>query len=186
MSAWNAAGTWEERGHTDWARARLEALLCVEHDGFIVADAAAAGFVGGGDDEGGDVRARVTSVKSCEGDASGVMIRGKPKHGVDFELKLDWSATFACEGGASGDDDEDSDGEAPKAIKVKGTIVVPEASRDVAEDEECYFEVKVDDRKPEHKTKEDMCVKVLKAHGEAFLVKALKTLDAELRERASS
>jgi hypothetical protein len=22
ISAWNAAGTWEERGHTDWARAR--------------------------------------------------------------------------------------------------------------------------------------------------------------------
>ena len=163
----------------------------MEHGVFVIDDAARAGFVGarggGGEDESDDVVvARVERATSCEGDASVVMIRGKPKHGFDFELKLDWSATFACEVGASGDDDEDSDGEAPKAIKVKGTIVVPEASRDVAEDEECYFEVKVDDRKPEHKTKEDMCVKVLKAHGEAFLVKALKTLDAELRERASS
>ena len=27
LSSWNQAGTWEERGHTDWAKARVEELV---------------------------------------------------------------------------------------------------------------------------------------------------------------
>ena len=158
----------------------------MEHGVFVIDDAARAGFVGarggGGEDESDDVVvARVERATSCEGDASVVMIRGTPKHGFDFELKLAWSASFVR---ARGGDDDDGDGDEDEVVKVNGVVVVPEASRDGADDEECYFEVKVEDGKVEHKDKEDMCVKVLKARGEAFLVKMLKTLDAELRERA--
>ena len=108
ISAWNAAGTWEERGHTDWARARLETLV-VERGKFDL-DGAFAGVV-----------ARVVGVKKCEGDASVVMIRGKPRHGFDFETTLEWRASFAEE---DGEDGEDEDGD-EAAVEVQGTIHIP-------------------------------------------------------------
>ena len=145
ISAWNAAGTWEERGHTDWARARLETLV-VERGKFDL-DGAFAG-----------VAARVIGVKKCEGDASVVMIRGKPRHGFDFETTLEWRASFA-EKKEDGDDDDDDD---EAAVEVQGTIHIPEFSRDCAEGEECAFEIKVENRKKEHREREDACYAALK------------------------
>ena len=168
ISAWNAAGTWEERGHTDWARARLETLV-VERGKFDL-DGAFAG-----------VAARVIGVKKCEGDASVVMIRGKPRHGFDFETTLEWRASFA-EKKEDGDDDDDDD---EAAVEVQGTIHIPEFSRDCAEGEECAFEIKVENRKKEHREREDACYAALKKRCEEFIVGVLRQIDDELCERAS-
>ena len=161
ISAWNAAGTWEERGHTEWARARV-AALAREGGAFDL------------DGEFRGVRVEIVDVKKCEGDASVVMIRGKPRHGFDFELTLKWKASFP------GESEED------EAVEIKGTIHVPEFSRDGAADEECVYEVKVDDRKSEHAKREDACVSTLKKRCESFLVRTLKQIDKELFERASA
>lgn len=176
ISAWNSAGTWEERGHTAWAKARLEALV-VERGEFRL----------GGAHEGTTVR--VDGVKKCEGDASVVMIRGKPRHGFDFETTLTWTAVFPAEDKADEEDTEDgSDGDEDDdgGIEIKGTIHVPEASRECAEDEECQFEIKVEDRKAERRDKEDACYAAVKKGAEDFLVDILKTIDAELAERAKA
>jgi len=164
-SKWNAAGTFEEKDVGRWARDRLDAL--VRERGTFAVDVDVAGGRRRGE-------ARVTRASKCEGEATIVVIRGKPKHGFDFEVELEWCATF---------ESEDDEGEGT-TTSVKGTVSVPEASRDGAASEECFFEVKVNDRKAEHRDKEEACVRALKARGEAFLVSVLKTLDAELRERA--
>lgn len=132
---------------------------------------------GGAFDLDGDfrgVRVEIVGVKKCEGDASVVMIRGKPRHGFDFELTLTWKASFA------GESEEEDD------VEIKGTIHVPEFSRDGAADEECACEIKVDDRKSEHSKRENACVSTLKKRCESFLVETLKKIDKELFERASA
>lgn len=164
ISAWNAAGTWEERGHTIWAKARIEELV-TENGTFELV---------GGNGIDADARVRIVGVKSCEGDASVVMIRGKPRRGFDFELTLNWEAAFA-----SGGDDDEQD------VIIKGTVHVPEFSRDGVEDEECACEVKVSDRNSEHAPRENTCVATLKKRCEDFLVRTLMTIDSELEERAS-
>lgn len=133
---------------------------------------------GGAFDLDGDfrgVRVEIVGVKKCEGDASVVMIRGKPRHGFDFELTLTWKASFASE---SEEEEED--------VEIKGTIHVPEFSRDGAADEECACEIKVDDRKSEHSKRENACVSTLKKRCESFLVETLQKIDKELFERASA
>ncbi|KXZ56283.1 hypothetical protein GPECTOR_1g248 [Gonium pectorale] len=69
-SAWNAAGTFEERGATSWAKGRLTELI----RGLPSGDVA------------------VTDVNSCEGEANIFIVRGKKRCGFDFELQLAWKA----------------------------------------------------------------------------------------------
>jgi activator of HSP90 ATPase len=109
------------------------------------------------------------------------MIRGKPRHGFDFETTLEWRASFAEE---DGEDGEDEDGD-EAAVEVQGTIHIPEFSRDCAEDEECAFEIKVENRKKEHREREDACYAALKKSCEEFIVGVLRQIDDELCERAS-
>ncbi|GFR47177.1 hypothetical protein Agub_g8870, partial [Astrephomene gubernaculifera] len=71
-SAWNAAGTFEERNASAWAKARLKELLV----GLRLA--------------GGEVE--VLDVNSCEGEANIFLVRGKKRCGFDFELQLAWKA----------------------------------------------------------------------------------------------
>ena len=100
-------------------------------------------------------KVEIVGVKKCEGDASVVMIRGKPRHGFDFETTLEWRATFEAEREKSDaeDDDDDDDG----SVEVCGTISIPEFSRDCAEDEECGYEIQFNSRKSELRTREDAC-----------------------------
>ncbi|GLI65481.1 hypothetical protein VaNZ11_009019 [Volvox africanus] len=72
-SAWNAAGTFEERGATPWAKFRLTELILNREL------------------PGGDVT--VVDVNSCEGEANIFIVRGKKRCGFDFELQLAWKAT---------------------------------------------------------------------------------------------
>ena len=56
-SSWNKAGTWEERGHTDWAKARVNELLIGKSIAVMTAGATAA----------------IKTVKTFTGDATVVM-----------------------------------------------------------------------------------------------------------------
>ena len=72
--------------------------------------------------KGGGGVAVVKEVKTFKGDATVVMVRGKPRHGFDFDVTLAWECTF------------EGDGEDVKP--VKGTVHIPEASRDTVDDDE--------------------------------------------------
>jgi len=73
-SAWNAAGTWEDRDMSSWAHERLKSLF--------------------GDFElvlGDDCKARITTVSKVDGDASIVYTRGKRKIGYELSFTADFS-----------------------------------------------------------------------------------------------
>jgi tetratricopeptide (TPR) repeat protein len=89
-SAWNKAGTWEEKDVTKWAKETLEQTL-----------------LGGAQDDNASTRGRAvytlplssaapnatvttTSVKILSGHASVATVRGKKRYLYDFALKLDW------------------------------------------------------------------------------------------------
>lgn len=69
-SAWNQAGTFEERCVTAWSKDRLKGLL--------------AGLSKGA--------ARILDLTSISGDANIWLVRGKKRCGFDFELTLTWQA----------------------------------------------------------------------------------------------
>lgn len=153
LSSWNTAGTWEERTHTKWAEARVADLLVT---GDAVAETNAA-------------RVALTSVKKIQGDATVVMVRGKPRHGFDFALTLTFECVFTK-------DD----------VTIKGTASVPEASRDAVEDERVDFVVDVDEKKTERRSMEDAAVSLVKKSLEPVLLRAFGILDSELKQRAES
>ena len=76
-SLWNAAGTWEERDYSKWAKTQLRSTLEKVQYKFPSNQGSA----------------RVTAIRSIEGDASVVNIRGKRKLIYDFAIELTWSAT---------------------------------------------------------------------------------------------
>ncbi|TYZ57124.1 hypothetical protein PybrP1_009530 [[Pythium] brassicae (nom. inval.)] len=81
-SAWNAAGTWEERDRSAWARERLKLLVLTD---FRFEDAALG------------VAVAATSISRCEGDAKVIFSRGKKRCGYDIALKFAWSAKRSAE-----------------------------------------------------------------------------------------
>lgn len=74
-SAWNTAGTWEERTVTPWAKGRLEELLLSVQ--YTVNETVGA--------------VKVEKVSEMVGDASITSMRGKKKHPFDFAFVLEWS-----------------------------------------------------------------------------------------------
>lgn len=161
LSSWNTAGTWEERTHTKWAEARVAELL--KGKAIVESDA---------------MRIALTGVKSFEGDATVVMVRGKPRHGFDFALTL----TFECVVTTPKDDETETD--EPRTIK--GAVKIPEASRDTVDDDDMSFVVDVEDRAPERRSIEDAAVTALNNSLKPVLREAFVTIDAELRLRAES
>mmetsp|Transcript_14460 Transcript_14460/g.34882 ORF Transcript_14460/g.34882 Transcript_14460/m.34882 type:complete len:277 (+) Transcript_14460:415-1245(+) len=167
-SSWNKAGTWEERGHTDWAKARVDELVlgkALPIPGMMPAGATVA----------------IKSVKTFKGDATVVMVRGKPRHGFDFDITLTWEAEFPVAPGVLGLDSK-KEKDAPKP--VKGTIDIPEASGDTVSDDELEYTVTVENRKTERRAQEDAAYKVLKTGLRAFFRETFATIDKELLVRA--
>ena len=169
LSSWNTAGTWEERTHTKWAEGRIGELL-------VTGDAIA---------ETESIRVALTSVKKLEGDATVVMVRGKPRHGFDFSLTLTFECVFKDKKDVVTDDDDGTD-EEESFTTIKGTVKVPEASRDVLEDENVDFVCDVDEKKPARRSKEALAVSLVKKSLEPVLLRAFGVLDAELKLRAES
>lgn len=115
-SAWNAAGTWEERTVTSWAKPRLEELL-------VGVEAPLPNGLG---------VVRTTKVKNLTGDASITMMRNKKKHLFDFSFAVDWSVMLLDEGPCKGtltfpDVSPDCDGEYEALCEVDRTT--PPAAR---------------------------------------------------------
>mmetsp|Transcript_4889 Transcript_4889/g.6633 ORF Transcript_4889/g.6633 Transcript_4889/m.6633 type:complete len:215 (-) Transcript_4889:1064-1708(-) len=75
-SAWNSAGTWEEKCHMAWVKERLGA--CLVGLGSQTMKSTNTLFI--------------TAVASCSGDANAVLVRGKARHGFDLVLSLSWEA----------------------------------------------------------------------------------------------
>lgn len=171
LSSWNTAGTWEERTHTKWAEGRMAELL-------VTGDAVA---------ETDSARVKLTSVKKLEGDATVVMVRGKPRHGFDFSLTLTFECVFKEKSKEDGNtDDDDGNTEEEAFTTIKGTVKVPEASRDVLEDENVDFVCDVDEKNQKRRSKEALAVSLVKKSLEPVLLRAFGVLDAELKLRAES
>ena len=100
-----------------------------------------------------------------------VMVRGKPRHGFDFDVTLAWECTF------------EGDGEDVKP--VKGTVHIPEASRDTVDDDEVEYTVKVEDRKTDRRSQEDAAYDALKGGLRTFLRETFGTIDKELLAQAN-
>lgn len=93
-SEWNVAGTWEEKDMTTWAKERLTVWLGQGN--------ASASQVTLPEGKPAAVTAKVTKVKSLNGDAHLVMVRKKLKHGYHFEAELSFSLDFKVEDGHGG------------------------------------------------------------------------------------
>ncbi|KAM3577787.1 hypothetical protein VYU27_000330 [Nannochloropsis oceanica] len=114
-SAWNYAGTFEERNMTEWATGRLQELLSevcfsVPREG-----------VGAGVEEGG--RFDVKKVTGLEGDASVTFVRGKKKYLFDFVFTLEWEIGLLGGG------------------KAKGTLKYPDVTPDNDDEYDTLLEV---------------------------------------------
>jgi len=114
-SAWNYAGTFEERNMTEWATGRLQELLSevrvpIPREG-----------VGAGVEEGGAFE--VKKVTGLEGDASVTFVRGKKKYLFDFVFTLEWEAGLAGGG------------------KAKGTLKYPDVTPDNDDEYDTLLEV---------------------------------------------
>ena len=87
-SAWNKAGTWEEKDVTQWATNTLMETLTSTT--FTIPDLH-TGSVGA---DGKQIK--VTKVPTCEGHASVAVVRGKRRYIYEFSIVLDWSVTLDC------------------------------------------------------------------------------------------
>jgi tetratricopeptide (TPR) repeat protein len=85
VSAWNQAGTWEEKNMTGWASQRLRELL----SGLSIPVS------------GGNIETQQLEDKDVNGDASITFSRGKKRLVFEFDIKVKWEAELEC-GTASG------------------------------------------------------------------------------------
>ncbi|KAL9184987.1 hypothetical protein ACHAXT_002764 [Thalassiosira profunda] len=81
-SAWNKAGTWEERDVTPWAKETLKAQLLTAE--YVLPDGSPSP----------GAHAVVSKVTKLEGHASHAAVRGKKKYIYEFTLTLQWVLTL--------------------------------------------------------------------------------------------
>ena len=81
-SAWNKAGTWEERDVTSWGKETLEAALLTSE--YILPEGSPSP----------GARATVSKVSKFEGHASYATVRGKKRYIYEFAFTLDWVLTL--------------------------------------------------------------------------------------------
>jgi len=81
-SAWNKAGTWEEKDVTSWAKDTLTASLI------------ATSFTLPAGSPEPDAKVIVTDVKDLSGHASHATVRGKRRFIFEFGFKVNWSVTL--------------------------------------------------------------------------------------------
>lgn len=139
-SAWNSAGTWEERSLTDWfcdrLRSQVECLRMLCYANFnsssesvtVVPDTSATAVGSMSDSHTNDalqeshvsdssVILRVKELERMSGDASVVSVRGKPRYGFDVSFVLKWaivlppSMSCTAESSSANGDEEMQKGE---------------------------------------------------------------------------
>lgn len=116
-SAWNSAGTFEEKDYSFWAKEKFELLLTT----IRVSGTAALPLSDDGVDDDG-VQVWIKGVKKVTGDASICVVRGKKRYLYDFSLELELEArdsTGKHHMGKMTCDDVSNDGE--KDIRISWT-----------------------------------------------------------------
>jgi hypothetical protein len=117
-SAWNAAGTWEDRDCSAAAKAGLASRL----EGLVVSGE------GGGSDA---AIATVTGVEAVTGEATLSIVRGVRRAGFDFDVTVRWEAKNSSSSG-SGENGGGDGGEGASA--VSGTARIPNLASDELDD----------------------------------------------------
>jgi len=90
-SAWNKAGTWEEKDRTKWAEESLKKMILETTYSLPTSSPAP------------DAKVTVTKVKKLDGHASVARARGKTRYIYEFLLKLEWELKGADGLECSGD-----------------------------------------------------------------------------------
>ena len=119
QSAWNTAGTWEDKDKTSWAKKRLKQLM---EDIVLI------------DDDGSSCQ--VTKLEKIEGDASIISARGKTRYVYDFGFEMKFTVIHAPSGDVNGEKEDGSDDEKKKQGKIKGTLVFRDLCNDADLDDE--------------------------------------------------
>ena len=121
-SAWNQAGTWEEKDTSAWCTSCLKKHLTA---------AAVPGIYS----------AKVKEVKDCSGDASVVLTRGKKRYVFDYDLTLKFDVLHISEAGVNADEIDENEADevtaaAPtETVVATGTLKLPDISSTVTIDE---------------------------------------------------
>lgn len=97
-SAWNQAGTWEEKDTTEWCKTQLKRRLT--EAGVAV----------------GALRLVIASVEEITGDASVALVSGKKRYIFDFHVKLEYEIKRR-------DDDDKMDGAGDDGVLVASGVV---------------------------------------------------------------
>ncbi|KAH7476219.1 hypothetical protein PRIC1_000231 [Phytophthora ramorum] len=95
-SVWNAAGTWEERDKSEWARERLKHHILT-----------AFSF----EDEAQGLSIKATSIVRCDGEAKIVFSRGKKRCGYELSVKFAWEGSDDVSGHVELQDFDDTSGD---------------------------------------------------------------------------
>lgn len=85
-SAWNSAGTYEEKNTTDWASDNIRQILLE-----TAVSSGQLSTVVDGKEVLYDVAVTIKSVEKVEGDAQVTIARGKKKHFCDFNIDTKWN-----------------------------------------------------------------------------------------------
>ena len=119
QSAWNTAGTWEDKDKTSWAKKKLKQLI---EDIVLI------------DDDGSSCQ--VTKLEKIEGDASIISARGKTRYVYDFGFEMKFTVIHAPSGDVNGEKEDGNDDEKKKQEKIKGTLVFRDLCNDADLDDE--------------------------------------------------
>ena len=132
QSAWNTAGTWEDKDKTVWAKKKLKSLM---EDIVII-------------EENGN-NCQVTKVEKMDGDASIISARGKVRYVYDFGFELKFTFIYAASGSNNDEEDEVTNGEGDgndadadekkkkkQDNKIKGTLKFRDMCNDADLDDE--------------------------------------------------
>ena len=115
-SAWNKAGTWEERDVTPWARETLSASLL-----------GASYVLPGGSPSPGAV-ASIVEVVELDGNASHASVRGKKKYIYEFSISVRWELALPSSSSSSS---SSGGGDGCEVVRCRGEMTFPDVDGSV-------------------------------------------------------
>ena len=141
-SAWNQAGTWEEKDTSDWCNTSLEHYLKLAKVTTSTSSSTTTS----------SYQASITKVKDLKGDASVAFVSGKKRYVFDYSTDLSFEIKF-CEGEGAGagalmdvdnEDNNDDDDDKPmkkNTVVAKGSLNLPDISSTSISDEEIEVQI---------------------------------------------
>eukprot|EP00933_Yihiella_yeosuensis_P044331 TRINITY_DN3942_c2_g6_i1.p1 TRINITY_DN3942_c2_g6~~TRINITY_DN3942_c2_g6_i1.p1 ORF type:complete len:187 (+),score=54.30 TRINITY_DN3942_c2_g6_i1:107-667(+) len=116
-SSWNSAGTWEEKNMGSAAREELEKIFCEESFVLFSKDGAQVSC----------------SKASVSGDCNAYHIRGRPRLGFEFKVKISWKGTFDGESVSGELEIQDLDSSDLDGVDIRATTKADGAAKKAAE-----------------------------------------------------